>query len=129
MKKFALKSLFVMSLFLGLAVSLGSCGKVKDSIARVTVINETTGQPMNGVTVILRPESTNGQTNFKWEEVTATTDAKGVATFNFNEDYEAGQAGLFVLTIDVETGSDYHTSVGIIKVEEQTTNEKTVEVP
>lgn len=130
MKKFALKSLFVMSLFLGLAVSLGSCGKVKDSIARVTVINETTGQPMNGVTVILRPESTTGgNPTFRWDEVTAVTDAKGVATFNFNEDYEAGQAGLFVLTIDVESGTDYNTSVGIIKVEEQTTNEKTVEIP
>ena len=128
MKQFAFKSLFVMSLFLGVAIMLGSCGKIKDSTARITIIDKTTGDPMNGVTVRLRPESTTGATNFKFESFEATTDAKGVATFNFNEEFEAGQAGLFVLTIDVLAGGIDYSSVGIIKVEEQMVNEKTVEV-
>ncbi len=116
----------IFAMFIAIAPALTSCGKVKDSLAKVTVVDKATGQPMNGVTVTLRPVSSDPMSTaeFRFESIEAQTDAKGVATFNLSEYYEAGQAGLMVLTIDAAGQTD----VGIIKVEEQVTNEKTVEL-
>jgi len=129
MKVLRFAPVLILALMLGSVLSLNSCGKLEASVAKVTVIDKTTGLPMAGVTVVLRPESTvTPAPPFKWDKVEAKTDAKGVATFDFSGDYENGQAGLFVLTIDVESNVNYYTSVGIIKVEEQMINEKTVEI-
>ncbi len=126
MKKITLGTLMIFAMFIAIAPSLTSCGKVKDSLAKVTVVDKATGQPMNGVTVTLRPVSSDpaSTSTFRFESIEAQTDAKGVATFNLSEYYEAGQAGLMVLTIDAAGQTD----VGIIKIEEQETNEKTVEL-
>ena len=126
MKLILTRGFFAAVLLLGMAVSMSSCYKVKDSVAKVTVL-DANGNPVANAEVVLRPEASDPleTRTFKWTDVTATTDAAGVATFNFNEDFEAGMAGLLVLTIDVPP----YTSVGIIKVEEQVTNEKTVELP
>ena len=131
MKTFAKSGLFALFLLIGIGLLSSSCGRIKDSTAKITVIDSTTGLPVTNATVKVRPESSYATppADFQWEEREAQTDASGVATFNFNEDYEAGQAGLLVLTIDVTVGGTDYTSVGIIKVEEQQTNEKTVEVP
>jgi hypothetical protein len=126
MKKITLGTLMILAMLFVIAPATTSCGKVKDSLAKVTVVDKVTGQPMNGVTVTLRPISseTPPRTDFIFTSVEAQTDAKGVATFNMSEYYEAGQAGLMVLTIDAAGQTD----VGIIKIEEQVTNEKTVEI-
>ena len=54
----------------------------------------------------------------------AITNAAGDAVFDFTEFYEAGQAGLFVLNIEVE--KDSLSAESIIKVEPEITNEETV---
>lgn len=122
---FTLKTLFTF-LLVGSMAALTSCGKTKDSIAKITVL-DSAGNPVANTTVLLKPESSdpNETREFMWESVEATTDAKGVATFNFTEDFKAGSAGLLVLTIDVPP----YESVGIIKVVEEEVNEKTVELP
>jgi hypothetical protein len=56
----------------------------------------------------------------------SVTGGDGVATFNFNDLFKRGQAGFAVLDIEVESGSLMGT--GIIKVEENKTNEATVSV-
>lgn len=124
MKKFAFGTIMLFALLLSMSTVLSSCGKVKESIAKITVIDGTTGDPVVGSLVYLRAVSTNGNTAYMFTPISAQTDAKGVATFNLSEYYEAGQAGLMVLTIDV----DAQTDVGIIKIVEQEVNEKTVEL-
>lgn len=124
MKKFAFGTIMLFALLLSMSTVLSSCGKVKESIAKITVIDGTTGNPMVGSIVYLRAVSTTGATEYRFDPIEAQTDAKGVATFNLSEYYEAGQAGLMVLTIDV----DAQTDVGIIKIVEQETTEKTVEL-
>lgn len=124
MKKFAFGTIMLFALLMSMSTVLSSCGKVKESIAKVTVIDGTTGDPVVGSIVYLRAVSTNGTTDYRFDPLEAQTDAKGVATFNLSEYYEAGQAGLMVLTIDV----DNQTDVGIIKIVEQETTEKTVEL-
>ena len=52
------------------------------------------------------------------------TDASGKATFNFNDVYQLGQAGVAVLNIDAT--KDGKTGQGIIKVEQEETSEETV---
>lgn len=124
MKKFVFATIMLFALLLSMSTVLSSCGKVKESIAKVTVIDGTTGDPVVGALVYLRAVSTNGNTAYRFTPFSAQTDAKGVATFNLSEYYEAGQAGLMLLTIDVDAQQD----VGIIKIVEQETTEKTVEL-
>jgi len=111
---------------------LSSCGKVKDSIAKITVIDSATGNPIVGATVRLVPESSllnPPDYDFPDGFPEKNTDDAGVATFDFTERFKEGQAGLMVLTIEVEVNGTEYEDVAIIKIEEEKTNEKTVSVP
>ena len=55
---------------------------------------------------------------------TAYTNAAGIATFNYNEIYQLGQAGVAVLDIEAYKGN--RQGQGIIKIEAEKTNEETV---
>lgn len=130
-----MKKLFTLTfaiLLIASVATLSSCRKKEDTVAKVTVLREGTGAPIGGATVRLYGEVSD--TIYDPEnivmDVEATTDASGVATFNFNDYYKLGQAGFTVLTIDIiENGGATHESVGVIKIEEEQVNETTVEVP
>lgn len=115
MKKLLKISLAVM-LFVGIATSLSSCYKKKDTIAILTFV-DAQGDPVNGleVTIDWAPDATRDGIQQK-----ATTDGSGKCSFNFNELYKSGQAGVFVLDVYVNG-----TVVGIIRVEQETTVEET----
>lgn len=108
-------------LFIG-TVSV-SCRKKEDTIAVITVKNAN-NEPVSGARVIVYGQSTTNQASSVTLYDTAMTNSAGEATFNFNEVYQLGQAGVAVLNIDAEKGG--LVGQGIIKVEQEATTEEVV---
>jgi hypothetical protein len=113
---------FVMLMFVAVSVVFSACYKKKDTIAVVTVVDGSDA-PVAGAEVILTWTNDTLEPEAQREDLeqTATTDGSGKASFNYNELYKSGQAGVFVLDVIVNG-----ETVGIIKVEEETTSEETV---
>lgn len=102
------------------------CRKKKDTLAIISVRNAS-NQPVSGAQVILYGQSTTGQQALVDLYDTTTTNISGDATFNFNDVYQLGQAGVAVLNIKaVKNGS---VGTGMIKVEQETTTKETVYLP
>lgn len=127
MKKILNYSLFALMLTATFGIS--SCKKKKETIAKITVLN-TASQKVAGATVLLYAEPTPPASGgpvapgtLLWEK-TATTDASGVATFDFTDIYQQGQAG--VVIANIRASADGKTGEGIIKVESETTSGATV---
>jgi hypothetical protein len=113
-----------LSLTLVAGLSMG-CRKKKDTIAEITVKNAS-GAIVSGAHVRLYPKPTQGYEGagaLLWE-FESTTNSSGVASFNFNEIYQLGQAGVVVANIDATHNGSSGT--GIIKVEQETTSTATV---
>ncbi len=123
------KPLFLGILACVLVLGLNSCGKQGDTIAKIKVISISDSSPINNATVILDPDNEvlEHKPNIIKE---ATTNSNGEASFNYNELYRRGTAGLFVLEVRVEaTINGVPTEAeGIIKIEEETTSEATIEI-
>ncbi|HLP57113.1 MAG TPA: hypothetical protein VK151_18885 [Fluviicola sp.] len=108
----------------GVVFSSSGCRKKKDTIAKIYVL-DTTNSYVSGATVRVKGESTTSQGNQNVIlDKTTTTNASGEATFNFNDVYQLGQAGVAVLNIEASYGP--LVGQGIIKVEQETTSEETV---
>lgn len=108
---------------LGVTLSFGSCRKKGDTIAKVTV-RDTANALVPGAQVILYGTSTEAPIKPVVRRDTVITDAFGVASFNYNEVYQLGQAGFAVLNISARKGDLY--GEGMIKVEEEKVNAATV---
>ncbi len=114
-------------LFLALAatslVSLSACHKKMDTVAHIYVKDETNASVSNAMVVLY---GTNTQQTPQQVAVfdTAYTNANGLATFNYNELYQLGQAGVAVLDIKAQKGNKI--GQGIIKIEAEKVNEETV---
>lgn len=122
MKKIFTLTLFALALIFISGVT--SCDKKGDTIAQITVV-DANNLPVGGALVNLIGRGSDGSDGGRID-VEVTTDASGVATFNFNDLFKRGQAGFAVLDIEVSKGS--LSGTGIIKVEENVTNEATVTV-
>lgn len=109
-------ALLTMATFVG-------CRKKEDTIAEITVL-DASNQAVSGARVVIYGQSTTNQPANVVLYDTTTTNASGVAIFNFNDVYQLGQAGVAVLNIDVQ--KDALTGQGIIKVEQEVTSEETV---
>jgi hypothetical protein len=122
-----LNRIVTLSLFaiIGLSTVVG-CRKKEDTLAVVIVKNDA-NEVVPGASVKLKAEGTTTEPNSIDTEVfpmSATSNSEGKATFNFNEVYQLGQAGVAVLTIEVVAGSA--TGQGVIKVEQEETTEEVV---
>jgi hypothetical protein len=120
-----IKRVGVLTLLVALfALTNIGCRKKKDTIAEIMVRNSA-GAAVSGATVYLYPKPSPGYENnpLLWEFET-TTNSSGVASFNFNEVYQLGQAGVVVAHIKASQGGSSGT--GVIKVEEETTSTATV---
>jgi len=117
---------FSLALMATMAVlSFSSCHEVEETIANVVVLNDL-GAPVQGATVRLYAfgsvdEDFVGEPRF---DTTAVSNAAGQVSFNFSEFYVDGQAGFAVLDIEASKAALYGT--GLIKIEEEQTNEATV---
>lgn len=118
MKKILFFALAVTSL-----VSLSACRKKMDTVAHIYVKDETNASVSNAMVVLY---GTNTQQTPQQVAVfdTAYTNANGLATFNYNELYQLGQAGVAVLDIKAQKGNKI--GQGIIKIEAEKVNEETV---
>ena len=104
-------------------VSLSACRKKMDTVAHIYVKDETNASVSNAMVVLY---GTNTQQTPQQVAVfdTAYTNANGLATFNYNELYRLGQAGVAVLDIKAQKGNKI--GQGIIKIEAEKVNEETV---
>jgi protein involved in sex pheromone biosynthesis len=118
MKKILFLALTAISL-----VSLSACRKKMDTVAHIYVKDETNASVSNAMVVLY---GTNTQQTPQQVAVfdTAYTNANGLATFNYNELYQLGQAGVAVLDIKAQKGNKI--GQGIIKIEAEKVNEETV---
>ncbi|WP_306640703.1 hypothetical protein [Sanyastnella coralliicola] len=109
------------------SVAILSCNKVEETIATVQVVNSF-GSAVSGAEVRLYAVGTPsddqiGEIRF---DTTQTTNASGKVSFNFTDFYKQGQAGFVVLDIEASKGTLY--GQGIIKIEEEETNEESVTI-
>ena len=104
-------------------VSLTGCRKKKDTIA-IVYVRDAANDLVPGAQVVLYGQSTINQPANVVLYDTSYTNAAGEARFNFNDVYQLGQAGVAVLNI--EATKDLLEGQSIIKIEEETTSEKTV---
>ncbi|MNE12325.1 hypothetical protein D3C87_09990 [compost metagenome] len=119
----------VLTLTIGIAlVSIGSCRKKADTIAKIYVLDQTNSR-VAGATVKLVGEDTGGNQphGSLRDPKVATTNDKGEAIFNYNDIYQLGQSGVAVFKIEASLGGAVGN--GIIKVEQEETTEETVFIP
>lgn len=102
--------------------SLNSCRKKGDTIAKITVRDAQNTLVPNATVVLYGMPTEQGNVSVRRD--TVSTNAQGVANFDYNEEYQLGQAGVAVL--DIIAYKDNLYGEGIIKIEEETENSTTV---
>lgn len=112
-----------VTLFLASIVVFSSCRKKGETIARITV-RDTSSMLVPDARVILYGTSTTDPIQPVVRRDTSYTNSTGVATFNYNDIYQLGQAGFAVL--DIVVTKDNLSGSSIIKVEEEKENTQTV---
>lgn len=119
------RALPTLALIVLAGLGFQGCNEIEDTVAVVYVQNSL-GAPVQGAEVRLFAVGSVNQT-FIGElrfDTTQVTNAAGSVSFNFSEYYKQGQAGFAVLDIEATKGS--LNGIGIIKIEEEMTNEQTV---
>lgn len=119
-KYFAVSFLFVI-LCSAAVFSTSGCHKKKNTLCNVYVL-DTANARVAGAKVELKGVPT--VPGVSTVDVILYTDASGVAQFDFSDNYQLGQAGVFVLNIEAQHGD--LSGTGIVKIEEETTSEQTV---
>lgn len=118
MKKLAFFGIVIMGL-----IVIGSCVKKEDTIAKIEVRDENNDVVEQAMVVLHGTSTCNCPSQVAvWD--TAYTNAAGIATFNYNEIYQLGQAGVAVLDINAYKANRF--GQGIIKIEAEMINEETV---
>lgn len=119
-----MKSLFFLSCVALLGVvSVSGCRKKKDTLAHIYV-KSNTNLSVDNAMVVLYGTNTAGTPQQVAVFDTSYTNVEGLATFNFNEIYQLGQAGVAVL--DIKAQKLNQVGIGIIKIEAEKLNEETV---
>jgi hypothetical protein len=117
------KIIFFSALFIVATVAVSGCRKKKDTIANVYVKDDN-NLLVDQAMVVLYGTNTAGTPQQVAVFDTAYTNVEGMATFNYNDIYQLGQAGVAVL--DIKAQKLNKIGQGIIKIEAETTNEETV---
>lgn len=123
MRFFSTKVFHIAILSLVIVMVGYSCRKTKETIATITV-KDKDGALIQNAFVRLYAVGTRippGELRF---DTTIVTNASGKASFNFTDFYKAGQAGFAVL--DVEATKAPLFGKGLIRIEEEKTNEETI---
>ena len=110
---------FTSSMFVG-------CRKKADTIVNV-IVRDVNNQIVTGASVTLDASPTVGTDPKPPSDLypmVSTTGSSGTASFNFNEVYQLGQAGVALLDIIVVSSAGNGT--GIVKVVEETTTTEIV---
>ena len=125
-----MKNIFLILIASLIVLSMESCRKKGDTMANVYVRDESNTAVANA-TVILYGTSTGppvgmppGTQGFVSINDTIYSNTSGLASFNLNDVYQLGQAGVAILDITAKKANKIGT--GIIKIEAEKTNEATV---
>ena len=118
-----MKKIVLLFSLLVCAFTFTSCRKKGDTIANIYVKDETNTN-VSGAMVILYGTNTGGTPQQVAVFDTAYTNSTGLASFNYNDIYQLGQAGVAVL--DIKAQKLNRIGQGIIKIEAETINEETV---
>lgn len=113
---------FITVLIVAISATSG-CRKKKDTIAHVYV-KDSNSASVDQAMVVLYGTNTAGTPQQVAVFDTSYTNIEGLATFNFNEIYQLGQAGVAVL--DIKAQKLNMVGQGIIKIEAEKLNEETV---
>lgn len=108
-------------------VLMMGCRKKKDTVAIITCKSFVVSpdSPVENAKVVLYGKSTTGHQAAVTVHDTVYTNSSGQARFVFNDEYQLGQAGVFVL--DIKATKDNLSGTGVIKVvEEETTHQGVV---
>jgi hypothetical protein len=124
MKKTALKSLLMLALAALIIIPALGCRKKGDTIVRITVKDEANAPVYNAMVRLYGSSTMSPPPGAMIRNDTSYTNELGVATFNYNEVYQLGQAGVAVLNIQVK--KNHLSGSGIVKIEEEKTTEETV---
>ena len=100
-----------------------SCRKKADTIANIYVRDESNAIVEDAM-VVLYGTNTQGTPQVVAIFDTAYTNAAGLASFNYNDIYQLGQAGVAVL--DIKAQKLNKIGQGIIKIEPEQVNEESV---
>lgn len=125
---FKYPGILALSLFIVVTLVTSACKKDKPTIAKITVV-DTDGNAVKNASIrlygqsSLPPGQTNPNAQIRYNE-TQISDPSGQASFDLSYLTKPGQAGFMVLDIEVKKLDQIAN--GIIRVEEQKTNEKTV---
>lgn len=118
-----MNKLIYLASFGFLILALNACVKKEDTIAKIEVRDESNNLVEQAMVVLHGTSTCNCPSQVVVYD-TAFTNAAGIATFNYNEIYQLGQAGVAVLDIEAYKGN--RQGQGIIKIEAEKTNEETV---
>jgi len=116
------KTLLFAALSIAL-IGLNACVKKEDTIAKIEVRDENNALVEQAMVVLHGTSTCNCPSQVVVYD-TAYTNAAGIATFNYNEIYQLGQAGVAVL--DIKAQKLNKIGQGIIKIEAEKVNEETV---
>lgn len=116
--------LFSVLLLTASAFVFSSCRKDEETIATILVL-DADGAPVPSASVRLfaEPSEPCDGCELRFDTI-QVSNGTGKVTFDFSDFYKAGQAGFAVLNIEASKGSLFGS--GIIKIEEEETNEESV---
>ena len=117
------KKIFIIMLAPVVSGVFFSCRKKADTIANIYVRDDSNAIVENAM-VVLYGTNTQGTPQIVAVFDTAYTNAAGLASFNYNDIYQLGQAGVAVL--DIKAQKLNKIGQGIIKIEPELVNEETV---
>ncbi len=111
-----------------MALVFTGCRKEKETIARIKVVKAADGiTAVAGANVHLYTEGNGNPHDIRNDiEQETTTNELGEAVFNYTHLFRKGQAGLFVLQVEIT--KDAHTAIGVVKVVEDESSETTFEI-
>jgi hypothetical protein len=118
-----MKKILIVLIAITAFTTLNSCRKKKDTIANIYVRDEN-DEVVGSAMVVLYGTNTAGTPQQVAVFDTAYTNSSGLASFNYNDLYQLGQAGVAVL--DIKAQKQNRVGQGIIKIEAEKVNEETV---
>jgi hypothetical protein len=101
-----------------------SCRKKADTLANIYVRDESNAVVEGAMVVLYGTNTQNPPVQLVAVYDTAFTNVAGMASFNYNDIYQLGQAGVAVLDIKAQLLNKI--GQGIIKIEPEKVNEETV---
>ncbi|MFT6983025.1 MAG: hypothetical protein ACJAUD_001796 [Crocinitomicaceae bacterium] len=114
-------SILKLSLLFVLCLTVMSSCRTKDDTIAIITVRDANNNPVANADVRVYSTGTGGVNSI---DDLAQTNSSGEAFFNYNDEYQLGQAGVAIL--DIEVTKDAETSQGIIKIEQEATTLETV---